>query len=127
MPLNPLDNRILDSKWINIFKKFKIKIYARSIFLQGILITDHKLPNINKNYINLLNKFKSWCYANNISKLKACLHFVKQFKKIDYLVVGFNNYNHLNEIITAFKEKQIIIPKDFFTNDLKMIDLRKWK
>ena len=116
VPFNPLDNRILDSGWVDVFRKFKVKIFARSVFLQGLLINEDNSFIVNKNYLILLNKFKNWCYKNNISLLQACIHFVKQFKKIDYLVVGFNNYNQLKEIIDVFKKKQIIIPRNFSTN-----------
>jgi hypothetical protein len=52
--------------------------------------------------------------------------FIKQYKKIDYLVVGFNNYNHLKEIIYVFKKKQTIIPHKFSTNYINLIDPRRW-
>lgn len=126
IPFNPIDNRILDSGWVNILKKFKVKIYARSIFLQGLLINEDSSFKINKNFKIILNKYKNWCFRNNISLIQGCLHFVKQFKKIDYLVVGFNNYNQLKEIIDVFKKKQIIIPKKFSTNKINLIDPRKW-
>jgi aryl-alcohol dehydrogenase-like predicted oxidoreductase len=126
VPLNLFDNRILNSGWINILKKFKIQIYARSVFLQGLLINDYSLFNFNKKCIPLLNKFKEWCYKKKISQLKACIHFVKQYKKIDYLVVGFNSYFHLKEIIDVFKKKQIIIARNFSTNNLNLIDPRRW-
>jgi aryl-alcohol dehydrogenase-like predicted oxidoreductase len=125
-PFNPLDNRILDSGWINILKKFKVKIFVRSIFLQGLLINENNSFVINKNSKILLNKFRNWCFKNNVSLLQACLHFIKQFKKIDYLVVGFNNYNQLKEIIDVFKKKQINIPRKFFTKNINLIDPRKW-
>ena len=126
IPFNPIDNRILDSGWVDILKKFKVKIYARSIFLQGLLINEDSSFKINKNFKIILNKYKNWCFRNNISLMQGCLHFVKQFKKIDYLVVGFNNYNQLKEIIDVFKKKQIIIPKKFSTNKINLIDPRKW-
>jgi aryl-alcohol dehydrogenase-like predicted oxidoreductase len=125
-PFNPLDNRILDSGWVNILKKFKVKIFVRSIFLQGLLINENSSFAINKNSKILLNKFRNWCYKNNVSLLQACLHFIKQFKKIDYLVVGFNNYNQLKEIIDVFKKKQINIPRKFSTKKINLIDPRKW-
>jgi aryl-alcohol dehydrogenase-like predicted oxidoreductase len=126
VPLNPLDNRILDSGWVDILKKFKVKIFVRSVFLQGLLINENKSLRINKNEKIILNKFRNWCYKNNLPLLQACLHFIKQFKKIDYLVVGFNNSNQLKEIIDVFKKKQIIIPKKFSTNKINLIDPRKW-
>ena len=126
VPFNPLDNRILDSGWLNILKKFRVKIYVRSVFLQGLLINDHNSFAINRNHKLILDKFKEWCYQNNISLLQACLNFVRQVKKVDYLIVGFNNYNHLKEIIDVFKKKQITIPKKFSTNKINLIDPRKW-
>ena len=126
VPFNPLDNRLLNSGWIDILKKFKVKIFVRSIFLQGLLINEHSSFRINKNHKILLNKFKNWCFKNNISLIQACLHFVKQFKKIDYLVVGFNNYCQLREIIDVFKKKHIIVPRKFSTNKIDLIDPRKW-
>ena len=126
VPFNPLDNRILDSGWVDTLKKFKVKIFVRSVFLQGLLINEGQLFRMKRNYIILLNKFKNWCYKNNISLLEGCLHFVKQFKKIDYLVIGFDNYNQLKEIIDVFKKKKIIIPKKFSTNKINLIDPRKW-
>jgi aryl-alcohol dehydrogenase-like predicted oxidoreductase len=126
VPFNIIDNRILETGWLNTLKKFKVKIFARSVFLQGILINEDRFSNMNKNYTILLNKFKDWCYKNNISLLQACLHFVKQFKKIDYLVIGFDNYSQLKEIIDVFKKKKIIIPKKFSTNKINLIDPRKW-
>ena len=125
-PFNPLDNRILESGWINILKKFKVKIFVRSIFLQGLLINENNSFVINKNSKILLNKFRNWCFKNNVSLLQACLHFIKQFKKIDYLVVGFNNYNQLKEIIDVFKKKQINVPRKFSTKKINLIDPRKW-
>ena len=107
-PFNPLDNRILVSGWINILKKFKVKIFVRSIFLQGLLINENSSFIINKNSKILLNKFKNWCYKNNVPLLQDCIHFIKQFKKIYYLVVGFNDYNQLKEIIYVFVLELVI-------------------
>ena len=94
--------------------------------MQGLLINENNYFKISKNHKIILNKFRNWCYKNNISLPQACLHFVKQFKKIDYLVVGFNNYNQLKEIINVFKKKQIIIPNNFSTNKINLIDPRRW-
>lgn len=126
VPFNLLDNRIFESGWVNILKKYKVKIFARSIFLQGLLINKGSSFIVNKNHKVVLNKFQNWCYKNNISLLEGCMHFVKQFKKIDYLVVGFNNYKQLVEIIDVFKKKKIIIPNIFSTNQINLIDPRRW-
>jgi aryl-alcohol dehydrogenase-like predicted oxidoreductase len=111
VPFNPLDTRILDSGWIDNLKKLKIKIYARSVFLQGLLINHHIPFKLNKEFKQPLYKFNNWCYLNKISNIEACIHFAKQFKKIDYLVVGFNSYIHLRKIIDVFEKKYIVVLK----------------
>jgi len=126
VPLNVIDNRILSSGWLEILRKFKIKVFARSIFLQGLLVNKHDNLKFNKKHKIILNKFKFWCFKNNISPVKACLHFVKQFKKIDYLIVGFNNYKHFKQIIDSYNEYLFKVPRIFSTNDLNLIDPRRW-
>ena len=90
------------------------------------MINEYDLFNFNKKCVSSLDEFKEWCYKKKISQLKACIHFVKQCKKIDYLVVGFNSYYQLKEIIDVFNKKLIIIPKKFSTNKKSLIDPRKW-
>ena len=126
-PLNIFDTRIADSGWLNVLKKNKIKIFIRSIFLQGLLINDLSHSQINKYFLNHSNKFKIWCKKKNISSLVACINFVKSFKQIDYIIVGINNYAHLKNIIDVYKSKKNMhITKKFATNNLNIIDPRKW-
>jgi len=125
-PLNVIDNRILNSKWLKTFKRFKIKIFARSIFLQGLLVNRQHNLKLSKKHNVVLDKFNDWCFKNKISTIKGCLHFVKQFKKIDNLIVGFNNYKQLKQIIDCYNESQFKVPKIFSFNDLNLIDPRRW-
>ena len=102
-PFNILDQRLLDSGWIKTLKKFKTKIFVRSCFLQGLLINNYKSKLKFKEYYPILNNFSNWCKKNSITNIKACLHFIKQFKKIDYLIVGFNDSQQLEKILKNFK------------------------
>lgn len=126
MPFNILDNRFLDLHWFKKLKNNKIKIFVRSCFLQGLLISDYKsIVKFNK-HKKLLDRFSFWCSSNKISRIKASLHFVKQYNVIDYLVVGFNSYDQLKETIKIFNQPTVKIPKLFKCNKLSLIDPRKW-
>jgi len=126
-PLNVFDKRIHDSGWLNILKKNKIIFVARSVFLQGALV-----QNINKNfkYFNSYkNQFKfwfDWCKNKKISLIKACLDYIKKFKEVDYLIVGFNSYVEFKEILSSYKKKKYYIPDTFNSKEIKLIDPRKW-
>ena len=126
-PLNVLDQRFSKSRWIATLKKFKILIFVRSCFLQGLLLSDYRSNSKFKKFYKILDKFSNWCRLNNISRLQACIDFVKIKKNIDYLVVGFNNYSQFKEILKSFENKKIIkIPDIFISNKLNLIDPRKW-
>ena len=128
-PFNVFDQRLKNSGWLNKLKKSNVKIYARSCFLQGLLLNYSYTNSIKKSfaaYKNYLDLWFNWCRINKISSLKACLAFLKQQKKIDYLVVGFDNLNHLKEIVKNFNQKSISIPDIFNNSNLNLIDPRKW-
>ena len=127
VPLNVLDQRFLKSRWIATLKKFKILIFVRSCFLQGLLLSDYRSNPKFAKFYTILDKFFSWCKLNDISRLQACLDFLKLKKNIDYLVVGFNNYYQFKEILKSFKNKKVTkIPNIFYTNKLNLIDPRRW-
>ena len=51
IPCNPLDNRILNSGWVNVLSKFKVKIFVRSVFLQGLLINENNSFKIGRAHV----------------------------------------------------------------------------
>ena len=78
----------------------------RSIFLQGLLVTDKNIflvIKLLKNSISLFLKKKK--------KIEICLDFVKKSPYIDKYVVGIHNLNHLKQIIYSNIFKNIITPK----------------
>jgi aryl-alcohol dehydrogenase-like predicted oxidoreductase len=127
MPFNVLDNRFLVSNWFKKLKKNKIKIFVRSCFLQGLLINDYASIKKFKKYKKILDKFSNWCLDNKFTQIKASLHFIKKFKMVDYLVVGFNSCDQLKEIVKNFNEPLAKIPSLFECNKLSLIDPRRWK
>lgn len=126
-PFNILDQRIHETGWLKILKKNNIKFFSRSCFLQGILINKNKKLYLSKSCEKRINEFYFWCKNKKISRVQACLHFVKQFKNIDYVILGFDNIKNLEFAISQFKKKKINIPKKFSIKNLKLIDPRNWK
>lgn len=129
VPFNIFDQRLVKSGYLDLLKKLKIEIHVRSCFLQGLLVNyDRNKKKFKKfqKWNDLLESWSGWCRNNNISKIEACLQFIKNYKKIDYLVVGFDDLKQLKEIFYIFGKKEIKITNKFYSSDLKLIDPRKW-
>ena len=125
IPFNVLDRRLISSKLIDVLSRKKIEIQVRSIFLQGVLLTK-KTPLKLKKYHNILEDWHKWCFKKKLNKLRACLHFVKQFDKISSIIIGIHDINQLKEIIKFLKEKTIDISYKNITKNNNIIDPRMW-
>lgn len=128
IPINPLNTEFNDSGCLNILKKKKIEIHARSIFLQGLLINKKKiLPKKLRGEITNIIKWKKFCAKNNLSSLEGCINFVRNFKQIRGIVFGIDNLNHLIEIknLLTKKKKKINFNIKVSKKSL-MLDARKW-
>ena len=121
---------LFDRRFEIIMRKLrnkKIHIQARSIFLQGLLLSDYN--DLPKKFLkfNHLKKFENWIKKNKITRIQAAVSFVKQMKLIDSYVIGFNNLQQLKEIYLLFKTKNKKFPKNISSNNINLIDPRKWK
>ena len=127
VPFNIFDQRIQNSGWLGTLKKFKVMIFVRSCFLKGLLLSNYRSNRSFKKYYKILDRSFIWCKFRGISRLQACIDFIKMQKNIDCLVVGFNNYYQFQEILNCFQNKEITkIPNIFRTNQLDLIDPRRW-
>jgi len=128
IPLNLCDRRFIKKKNMNLFKKKKVKIQKKSIFLQGLLLKN--LDKIkNKPYIDkkFFYDFETWIKKNKISKLQACLNFIKCQNKLDSVVIGIENLNQLKDIAYLLKfKKNKEYPKKIISNKKIFFDPRRW-
>ena len=125
-PFNILDQRIFKSGWLNRLIKNRVEVHVRSIFLQGLLLKNEKtVPKEFKKWNNIFRKWNKYCNEENISKLQACINFIKFFKKISYVVVGFENISQIKKITEYFnnnKKKYISLT----SSATKLINPRLW-
>ena len=100
IPFNILDNRWLKPSLFKYLNKKKVKIYARSIFLRGLLLNSNvplEFKKISKKIDLMFQKYI--IRFNRVSKIDLCLAYVKSFKWIDYFVIGFINHKQFEEIL----------------------------
>ena len=128
IPLNLCDRRFVKKKNMNFFKKKKIEVQARSVFLQGLLLQNldkiKSKPYIDKKFFY---DFENWIKVNKISKLQACLNFIQCQNQLDSIVIGIENLNQLKDIVYLLKIKSNKeYPKKIISNKKNFFDPRRW-
>ena len=125
-PYNIFDKRILNTGWFDKMKKLEIEVHARSIFLQGLLINkSFHTKKYFKIWEKSISKWFKWLKENNISATDYCLTDLLA-TDFDKIIIGINNSANLREILHFRKiNKNKLLNME--TNDLRLIDPRKWK
>lgn len=135
IPFNILDSRWLKNNLLKRTKEKNIKIYVRSIFLQGLIFMDdeeemNKIDLTLKYYISELNKIIN---NKNIPMTQLAIDYVKTYDEIDGILVGCETVNQLKENVSLFNSESVV--DDELKNEIisltsnineKIIDPRKW-
>lgn len=104
-PSSLLDRRLENSSVISELFSKGVEIHARSIFLQGLLLSSEKtMPRRLKS--------ESWNWREwlkvadtSTSRLKKCIDYVKKVPNISHVVFGVNTPAQLQQIVTAFDDE----------------------
>lgn len=104
------------------------KVIARSIFLQGFLISNNCLI---PEFLEEFETFKKLCLGYNLDSKEVCIRHAIQNQSLDFIVVGVNCIKHLNDLIHNVnlikKNKHPKISNlESKNNELRLIDPRKW-
>lgn len=131
-PLSIFDQRILLNKGIDWLHDNKIKIFARSIFMQGILLS--KNPSeyaLSEELTAHHQRWKDYLNEKNLAQLEECINFVSSIKKLEAIIVGIENASQLRQIIQIRKKRfKDHITKDYLKWDwskINDVDPRKWQ
>lgn len=126
-PYNVFDRRIENIKIKKLLKKKKIKIQARSIFLQGVLLKKiDQLPKFFHKWKKLFLNFENLIKINKLTALSLCFNFVNNNKDIDEILIGVQNNKELKEIFNIELKRKILMSKELLNPSLKLIDPTKW-
>jgi len=102
LPVNILDQRLLESGHLKKLKNHGIEIHARSVFLQGLLLMGFEnVPPWFKPIQLALKCFSLEAEMRNISALQLALGFVQSINEVDKIIVGVNTLEQLRGIIKA--------------------------
>jgi len=99
LPLNILDQRLIESGHLRKLRERGVEIHARSAFLQGLLLMEPEtVPAYFEPIRPLLLALHSAAAAAGLSLLSTLLAYVKGTNAVDTVVVGVNSEAELVEI-----------------------------
>jgi aryl-alcohol dehydrogenase-like predicted oxidoreductase len=124
-PFNVFDQRI--SPWLETLGRNGIEVHARSVFLQGLLISPAKArPERFKKWEAQFNHFDNWVSELSMSAISVCLGVALNQPGISHLVVGALSSSQLLEIAAHIPDDFPHRSEDIQSNDPALIDPRVW-
>jgi len=79
-------------------KKNEGIFFGRSIFLQGLLISE-KIKKVSKELKNRHKNYFNYIKNNNIDPIKLSLDYIYNNKKLNYIIFGAKNISQIKEIV----------------------------
>ncbi len=108
LPVSIANQQFITDNYLSKINKRNIEIHARSIFLQGLLVSNfNDLPKKFKNNKFFLEWF-SWLKKNNYDPLEASIAFIKRIKYLDKIVIGVDSLDQLKMIVKIYKKNMKI-------------------
>ena len=124
-PFNVFDQRI--SPWLETLGRNGIEVHARSVFLQGLLISPAKArPERFKKWEAQFKHFDNWVSELSMSAISVCLGVALNQPGISHLVVGALSSSQLLEIAAHIPDDFPHRSEDIQSNDPALIDPRVW-
>ncbi len=111
-PFSIVDRRIQESGWLEYFNNNSISFYARSIFLQGLLLMHHsETPTFFNPWKVMLQKWSMTLRQLNTTALEVCLSFVMNQPEEFKVIVGVQSAEELEDILEIASAPVIDIQK----------------
>jgi len=126
-PISLFDRRMEHTGMLSQLKKAGVAIHSRSAFLQGLLLMPSaKIPVYFAPWLPLIKAYHDWLAEQNLSALQVCLSYLTQQVDIDKIIVGVDNAQQLQQIITAINLPKIAIPERLHSTDEGLLNPSRW-
>ncbi|MDC0096445.1 aldo/keto reductase [Amylibacter sp.] len=124
-PVNIFDQRFCDPNLLKFLREKNIKLHARSVYLQGLLLDrkNFKSRKINKQLKKYLKEWFTWLDKHALSEVEAAISFVLRLNEVENIVFGISCAKDLEELLSSS-----IVDMDFPDFGVNPIytDPRKW-
>ena len=124
VPFNVFDARLIRGGQLKALKKKNIEIHARSIFLQGVLLSFDSLSDYFSTWDAQFERYQGMVREKEYSLLEYALNFALNTQELDKILVGVDSVNQLTDIVNAFKSDVDL--KAFKIDDINLLNPNLW-
>jgi aryl-alcohol dehydrogenase-like predicted oxidoreductase len=108
IPFNILDRRLAVSGLLGRAKKRGLIVFARSTYLQGLLLMEpERIPEHLSEAVSPIKELRRIAKESSRSIKELCLKYVLSLSEIDSIVVGINSIEQIEENIKIFDSKPL--------------------
>lgn len=127
LPANLLDLDLLESPLVNELKSKNVEIHVRSVFLQGLLLTEpQKLNRYFAPLLPALTGLHRIAVESGKSPLELILGKMRHHPVVDAVVVGATRVDELNEIARGWNNAAQFDDFELATVPSELLDPRNW-
>ena len=124
VPFNVFDTRLVEGGQLKALKKKNIEIHARSVFLQGVLLSFDSLSDYFSTWDAQFERYQGMVREKEYSLLEYALNFALNTQELDKILVGVDSVNQLTDIVNAFKSDVDL--KAFKIDDINLLNPNLW-
>ena len=126
-PINVFDSRLQDSGWLDRLVSMGVEVHARSVFLQGVLLSAIAQSNdFFKPWKTTFERWNRFTESSGTSAMMNCIKHVNSYDKVTFAVVGVDSAQNLSEVFDAFSARPQRINEDNFGVDSQLINPARW-
>jgi len=124
VPFNVFDTRLVEGGQLKALKKKNIEIHARSVFLQGVLLSFDSLSDYFSTWDAQFEQYQEMVREKELSLLEYALNFALKTQELDKILVGVDSVKQLTDIVNAFKSDVDL--KAFKIDDINLLNPSLW-
>jgi aryl-alcohol dehydrogenase-like predicted oxidoreductase len=127
IPLNILDQRLVNDGTLERLYESGIEIHVRSSFLQGLLLMPFdEIPDYFRPILSNLHVWKKRLDDNGLSLIEGALSYVSSFPQVTSVIVGVNSLTELQQCVYSSNQHLKFETKDIACDDIKILNPSLW-
>lgn len=126
-PFNILDQRLVQSGWIEKLSRMGTALHVRSVFMQGLLLMEKSnRPNKFARWNSVWEEWEQWLNITGQTPVEACLRHALSIPQIERVIVGVDSVVQWQDILKAADGPSPAPPEGLGCTDVELLNPSNW-